>query len=254
MTPPKSRPKDPDEPGTAAEEPAGGPAETPPDAAGRTEGGRTEGRTSSRGTGGPGAGGRGMRADARRNRARILAAAGEVFAEKGPAASTEEVAAKAGVAVGTVFKHFPTKRDLLQAIMKDLLAGLTREVEDLTTGDDPAAALFGFMERMVEQAAHKRTVVGLLAEADAGIQVADALLLLREGIETLLTRAQQAGAVREDACAAEVIALLTGLCQGALHARWSPGLRRRTLAIVTNGLRTRPGVGAEPAEAGPFSG
>ncbi|MEU9834103.1 TetR/AcrR family transcriptional regulator [Streptosporangium sp. NPDC048047] len=214
MAPPTSRPTDPAEPGTATGKPTGEPADP--------------------------AGGRGMRADARRNRARILAAAGEVFAEKGPAASTEEVAARAGVAVGTVFKHFPAKRDLLRAIMKDLLAELTRDVADLAARDDPAAALFAFMERTVEQAAHKRTVAGLLAEAGAGIQVSDALLPLREGIEALLTRAQRAGAVREDACADEVIALITGLCQGAMHAGWDPGLRRRTLAIVADGLRAHP--------------
>ncbi|WP_406674290.1 helix-turn-helix domain-containing protein [Nonomuraea sp. N2-4H] len=68
-----------------------------------------------------------MRADARRNRARILAAAEEVFAERGASASTEEVAARAGVAIGTVFRHFPTKRDLLAAIMKDLRRRLHRE-------------------------------------------------------------------------------------------------------------------------------
>ena len=58
-----------------------------------------------------------LRADARRNRAKILDAAGEVFAERGAAASTEEVAARAGVAIGTVFRHFPTKQDLLGAIL-----------------------------------------------------------------------------------------------------------------------------------------
>jgi len=61
-----------------------------------------------------------MRADAQRNRTRILAAAEEVFADGGPGASTEEVARRAGVAIGTVFRHFPTKADLLSALMKRL--------------------------------------------------------------------------------------------------------------------------------------
>jgi AcrR family transcriptional regulator len=178
-----------------------------------------------------------LRADARRNRERILAAAEVVFAEKGPSASTEEVAIHAGVAIGTVFKHFPTKQALLRAIMKDLLARLTEEVDTLATDDAPQKALFTFITRMVEQAAQKRTVVGLLAEAGIDLQVADSVQLLREGIEVLLTRSQRAGAVREDVRLDEVIALLSGVCQGALHAGWDRDLQHRTLAIVFEGLR-----------------
>lgn len=182
-----------------------------------------------------------LRADARRNRERILAAAEVAFAEKGPAASTDEVAARAGVAIGTVFKHFPTKQALLQAIMKDLLLRLTQEVDTLAAAS-PHEGLFTFIARMVEQAAQKKTVVGLLAEAglaEAGIdlQVADSVQLLREGIDVLLTRSQDAGAVREDVRLDEVIALLTGVCQGALHAGWNRDLQHRTLAIVFEGLR-----------------
>ncbi|MEV7010906.1 TetR/AcrR family transcriptional regulator [Streptosporangium sp. NPDC051022] len=189
-----------------------------------------------------------MRADARRNRARILAAAEEVFAEKGPSASTEEVAARAGVAIGTVFKHFPTKQDLLRAIMKDLLARLTQEVDTLAGDGDPATALFDFVSGTVEQAARKRTVVGLLAESGAGLQLADSVQLLRQGVEGLLARSQRAGAVREDVRPDEVLALLTAACQGALSAGWDRDLQRRTLAIVFDGLRPPAWrTGADPA-------
>jgi AcrR family transcriptional regulator len=183
------------------------------------------------------AGAKPLRADARRNRERILAVAEAVFAEKGPSASTDEVAARAGVAIGTVFKHFPTKQALLQAIMKDLLARLTQEVDTLVVDEAPGEALFTFITRMVEQAAQKRTVVGLLAEAGIDLQVADSVQLLREGIEALLTRSQRAGTIREDIRLDEVIALLTGVCQGALQAGWDRDLQHRTLAIVFEGLR-----------------
>ncbi|WP_344980361.1 TetR/AcrR family transcriptional regulator [Streptosporangium fragile] len=183
-------------------------------------------------------GDRPLRADARRNRERILAAAEAVFAEKGATASTDEVAARAGVAIGTVFKHFPTKQALLQAIMKGLLARLTRELEALAADGAPAEGLFAFIARMVEQAAQKRTVVGLLAEAGVGLQLGDSVQMLREGIGNLLLRAQDAGVVREDVRLDEVVALLVGVCQGALHAGWDPDLQRRTLAIVFDGLRT----------------
>ncbi|MEV4091552.1 TetR/AcrR family transcriptional regulator [Streptosporangium saharense] len=182
---------------------------------------------------------RGMRADARRNRARILAAAEEVFAEKGPSASTEEVAARAGVAVGTVFKHFPTKRDLLAAIMKDLLARLSAEAGELAEHADPATALFSFVSGTVEQAAGKRTVVALLAESGTAFGTADSVRLLGEEVGRLLAGARRAGAVRADVRPDEVLALLTAVCQGALHAGWDADLRRRVLAVVFEGLRPR---------------
>jgi AcrR family transcriptional regulator len=183
------------------------------------------------------AGTRPLRADARRNRARILEAAEQVFAEQGASGSTEEVASRAGVAIGTVFRHFPTKDDLLRAIMKDLLQRLTDEVTSLNTDGDPATALFTFFTRMVEQAAAKKTIADLLAQAGTTVRAADPVRALEQGIEGLLTRAQQAGAVRADVRIAEVMALLTSTCQGALSAGWDRDLQRRTLAIVFSGLR-----------------
>jgi AcrR family transcriptional regulator len=178
-----------------------------------------------------------LRADARRNRARILAAAEAVFAEKGAGASTEEVASRAGVAIGTVFRHFPTKRDLLAAIFKELMARLTDEANALVVGGDPADALFAFFARVVEQAAARKTVADALAGMGVEIQVVEALRALHDAIGTLLTRAQRAGAVRPEVRLDEVIALLSGACQGALRAGWDADLRRRTLAIVFAGLR-----------------
>jgi AcrR family transcriptional regulator len=175
-----------------------------------------------------------MRADAERNRAKILAAAEEVFAELGAAASTEEVARRAGVAIGTVFRHFPTKNDLLAAIMKDLVLRFTREVETLAGHGDPATALFTFFTGLVEQAAAKKTVVDLL---DVDIRVGRQLEQLRAAIGDLLVRAQQAGTVRMDIQLDEVMALLTATSQGALHAGWDRDLRDRTLSIVFAGLR-----------------
>lgn len=177
-----------------------------------------------------------LRADARRNRARILAAAEAVFAEKGSAASTEEVAERAGVAIGTVFRHFPAKQDLLRAIMKDLLARLTEEATALASGGAPGTALFTFFTRLVEQAAHKRTVIELLTEAGTDLSMADAVRPLREQVAVLLDRSQRAGAVRGDVRLDEVMALLAATCQGAVQGGWDADLRGRTLAIVFAGL------------------
>jgi AcrR family transcriptional regulator len=201
--------------------------------------------TPSRGEPSDTGGAKGLRADARRNRARILAAAEEVFTEKGTTASTEEVAVRAGVAIGTVFRHFPTKQALLQAIMKGLLLRLTQQLRSLAANADPATALFTFITLMVEQAAEKKTVVDLLAETGFDIQVADAVQTLEAGVEGLLSRSQEVGAVREDVRLDEVMALLIGACQGALRAGWDHDLRQRTLAIIFDGLR--PPAAGKPA-------
>lgn len=173
-----------------------------------------------------------MRADALRNRARILAAAEDVFAERGASTSTEEVAARAGVAIGTVFRHFPTKDDLLAAIMKDLLAGLTARIEALATDGDPATALFTFFTELVEQAATRRTVVDALA-----VELAPPLQTFRDAVGTLLAAAQRVRAVRSDVELDEVMALLLATTQGAVSAGWPSELQRRTLSVVFAGLQ-----------------
>ncbi|MEV4625239.1 helix-turn-helix domain-containing protein [Micromonospora sp. NPDC049523] len=181
-----------------------------------------------------------LRADARRNRTRILDAAEAVFSEGGAAASTEEVANRAGVAIGTVFRHFPTKTDLLAAIMKELLRRLTDDVRTLDNDGDAATGLFTFFARMVAESAAKRTVVQLLADAGVGVDLGDSVRALQEAVGALLARAQRADVVRADVRLDEVMALLVSTCQGALHAGWDADLQRRTLAVVFAGLRPAP--------------
>lgn len=180
-----------------------------------------------------------QRADARRNRARILDAAEEVFAAKGQSASTEEIARLAGVAIGTVFRHFPTKQDLLTAIIKQLLTRLTDDINALIDQDDPTA-LFLFFTHMVEQAAAKKTIVDLLADTGIDVPVTESVHTLHQMIGTLLTCGQRAGVVRADIHLAEVMALLTSTAQGAVRAGWDHDLQRRTLAIIFAGLRPAP--------------
>ncbi|WP_433461611.1 TetR/AcrR family transcriptional regulator [Spirillospora sp. CA-128828] len=180
-----------------------------------------------------------MRADARRNRARILAAAEEVFAERGASASTEEVAARAGVAIGTVFRHFPTKRDLLAAIMKELRQRLVDRAEKLTAEGDPATAFFDYFTYLVESSAEIGTVVSLLAEEGTSIEPDDQIMALTQAFGRLLEAAQQAGTARPDARLDEVMALVTATTHGALAGSWPDDLRRRTLTLVLDALRVR---------------
>jgi AcrR family transcriptional regulator len=178
-----------------------------------------------------------LRADAQRNRVRILQAAEEVFAEKGATASTEEVAARAGVAIGTIFRHFPTKDALLAAIMKNLRERLTDEATSLSATGDPTTALFTFFSHIVAQSAATATVVDLLADTGVDVRPDQALQGLSGAVEALLDRAQAADAIRRDVEIGDVMALLAAQCQGALSGRWDEGLQRRTLAIIFDGLR-----------------
>ena len=180
-----------------------------------------------------------LRADARRNRARILEVAEAVFAAKGTAASTEEVAREAGVGIGTVFRHFPTKEALLEAILVGRLRRLTEEAEALSAAEDPGAAFFAFFTRVVEQSATKNAFADALAEAGVDVkhtasQVGQELL---RAIDTLLTRAQRAGAVREDVRVTELMALLVGTSRAMEHAGWDADVQARTLRVVFDGLR-----------------
>jgi len=192
------------------------------------------------------------RSDAQRNRARILSAAEAVFAARGTGASTEEVAREAGVAVGTVFRHFPTKQDLLRAIMKGLLERLTAAAVQLVEDGDSTEGLFVFVEQVVEEAAAKTAVVDLLSQMGTQVEAAPALEGLKQAVGTLLQRAQHTGAARADIGPAEVTALLAAISEGAVHGAWAPDLRRSVLAIALDGLRptsasSQPSPGADPS-------
>ncbi|MFI0452680.1 TetR/AcrR family transcriptional regulator [Actinomadura sp. 6N118] len=180
-----------------------------------------------------------MRADARRNRARILLAAEDVFAERGPSASTEEVAARAGVAIGTVFRHFPTKHDLLAAIMKELRQRLIDKAETLSADGDPGTAFFDYFAFLVESSAKVGTVVGLLAEEGTSIEPGEQIMALTQTFDSLLEAAREAGTVRADVRLDEVMALLTATAHGALAAAWSDDLRHRTVTLVLDALRSQ---------------
>jgi AcrR family transcriptional regulator len=177
------------------------------------------------------------RADALRNRARILEAAETVFAEQGASASTEAVAERAGVAIGTVFRHFPTKPELLQAAVMNLLDRLVTEVNALVNNPQAVTALFEFCSRVMAIGARNRAVFERLAETGVRVHVGDALARLRPGIDVLLDRAQRAGAVRDDLRPDELVALLAAICQEAIADDWSEQFRHRALSILFDGMR-----------------
>ena len=183
------------------------------------------------------------RRDARTNRARILEVAEDVFGRGGESASTEEVARLAGVGIATVFRHFPTKAALLEAVLLARFGRLREYAESLAGAEDPGEAFFVYFRHMVEDSASKITIgealvdTGALADhsqVDSAIDTASADL--RRAFGVLLERAQKAGAVRPDAALPEVYALLIGASRAAYYARLDPAVRDRTLAIILDGL------------------
>jgi len=188
-----------------------------------------------------GAGARPQRADAQRNRARILDAAESVFALEGIDVPVDLIAEKAGVGVGTLYRHFPTKEKLCEAVLLDRLLALTVDAEALADADDPKAAFFGFLTHFVEEGAAKRDLI--VAVMGAGLEhdeFSEAVKQdLNDAIGVLLQRAQAVGAVRPDVRPDAVLALLGATCQATVHAPASPALD--LLTIVCDGLRVQAG-------------
>ena len=180
-----------------------------------------------------------LRDDARRNRCRILEAAESVFTTKGMGASTEEVACAASVGIGTVFRHFPTKSALLEALLVSKLRHLVDEAEGLSSSEDPRAALFAFFTKMFEASSSKKAFADALAAA--GIDVRGATLETKQelgrAIGKLLANAQKAGTVRKDVAVPELMALMAGAFHAAEHATNSRETAMRALGIIFDGLR-----------------
>ena len=180
-----------------------------------------------------------LRADALRNRGRILEAAEVVFASEGIEAPVDVIAEKAGVGVGTLYRHFPTKEKLCEAILIDRLRELTEDARTAADSPDPVGAFFGFLEHFVSLGAAKRDLIAAVMGAGLDFEeaAADVKDDLREAVGVLLSRAQAAGAVRADVTPAAVVSLIGATCQAAGHTDDAPVMD--LLGIVCDGLRAQ---------------
>jgi AcrR family transcriptional regulator len=180
-----------------------------------------------------------LRADARRNRARLLEVAERVFADRGIEASTEEIARQAGVGVGTVFRHFPTKEALLEAVFTGRLTRLGERAAALSESEEPGPAFFTFVALVVDQASSKNAFADALAAAGVNVQaVASGVSGEFAGAMTaLLSNAQQAGVVRPDIGVGELKAVLVGASRAVEQGGENPATRARILAVMLDGLR-----------------
>ena len=173
--------------------------------------------------------GRPLRADARRNRARVVDAARAAFAEEGFEVPLDVIAQRAGVGAGTVYRHFPSKEALFAAVQQEQVQELITQAQALLASDDPAEAFSQFMELLAGQAEVKRDLPEAIAVPTGLGQQMQSVL------GALLERAQAAGAVRPDLTAGDLVALLKALYQLARTAD-RPQLDRLR-AVVLGGLR-----------------
>ena len=183
-----------------------------------------------------------LRADAARNRARVLEVAYATFAEEGLSVPIDEIARRAGVGAGTVYRHFPTKEALFGAIASDRLQHLVDRAAAFTDTKEPGDAFFAYLDLLVEEGRSDQGLMDALAGIgfDLAASVPDAVQRFMARRADLLTRAQRAGAVRSDIRPADVKALLVG-CQAVQRSSHDPATARRALAVVRDGLAPRPG-------------
>jgi AcrR family transcriptional regulator len=186
-----------------------------------------------------------LRADAQRNLERILEAARAVFARDGLDASVADVAQRAGVGTATIFRRFPTKDDLVVAVLEYELEAFAARAREAASSDDPGAAIGEFMTSVIAASIEDRC----FCEASGSRlfdrpRIKELTAVVTESVESLLTRAQAAGAIRNDIVAADIGFLVSAVGQAGLRLeQTAPGAWRRYAEIVLDGLRPE---GARP--------
>lgn len=171
------------------------------------------------------------RADARRNYDALIAAAQEVFGECGAGASLEEIARRAGVGIGTLYRNFPKRRDLFEAVYVEEVRALSASAADLA-GLPPWDALVAWLHRFVAYVGTKRALAEELVH-DSEVFRSCRTEIYAAG-EPLLRRAQEAGVARPDATFDDVVRLVSGIMA---YQFFEPAQRDRVLGIALDGLR-----------------
>jgi AcrR family transcriptional regulator len=181
------------------------------------------------------AGPRRLRADAARNRQRLIDAAAEVFAARGLDATLDDIARHAGVNVATAYRHFANKHELAREFLKQCVDRAVAIAEEAAADPDPWAGLTSLVERSLELIASNRALVDMLKRAYGEEQFADLLKRIFEPLEQLLARGRAAGVVRADVAATDFPPILEML--SAITGRGVPALPHRYIALILAGLR-----------------
>ena len=177
-----------------------------------------------------------MRADARRSRAKLLEAATAAFAENGADAPLEDIARRAGVGIGTLYRHFPTRVDLQAAVYQSQVETVCEAAEGYSTSNSPEQALAEWLRAMAAYLATKRGLSRALIDTLGR----DSQLLtscwgaMNTATERLLTAAQEAGTLRDDIKATDVLRLVHGV---VIATEQAPQDTERLLGLMLDGFR-----------------
>jgi len=187
------------------------------------------------------------RADGQRNYDAILAAAREAFAAHGSEASLEDIARQAGVAIGTLYRHFPSRASLVEAATRDGLADLVSHAQRVATEYAPLDALTDWMYQAVMHFSTFRGLVGILAQSmyDEGTPSHAACLAMHSSGTELLRAAQDAGQVRADLSPDELFDLLHGAAWVRENSPKDKTDPERVMTLIIEGVATR-----EPVHSG----
>lgn len=180
-----------------------------------------------------------MRADARRSRARLLAAATAAFAEHGADAPLDDIARRAGVGIGTLYRHFPTRLDLQAAVYRSQVQSVCDKVDELLVSANPQQALAGWVRALGAYLVTKRGLANALIGAvgkDSEL-MNGCMVAMREAAARLVKNAHDAGVLRPDVSERDLLRLVHGI---AVATEQSPQDTDRLLALMLDGLRTRP--------------
>jgi AcrR family transcriptional regulator len=188
------------------------------------------------------------RADAVRNRERVLEAAKAVFSAGGPEASLEAVAKRAGVGIGTLYRHFPTRQDLFEAVYRREVEQLSEFAEHLRSAKDPVDALRRWLRSNVEFVATKKGMSAALALTfqSSSDLAAFSMDRLTKAIGSLLDRAVAAGQMRADVSPEDLLRALIGMCYMHDQPGWQSSVLRM-LDVFVDGLRLQSTAKARPA-------
>ena len=182
-----------------------------------------------------------MRVDAQRNYASLLKTARVAVSERGADIVLEDIARSAGVAIGTLYRHFPTRQDLLEAVFLDETNELRAHAEALASAPDPFDALISWLRLQMDFAARGRSMGAAVMAAKhvPGTRIYDANKAMHEAGGVLLLRAQEAGQIRTDVLLVDVVRLVYGMVMVNEHAS-DPDGANRMLDLVIAGIRTKP--------------
>jgi AcrR family transcriptional regulator len=177
-----------------------------------------------------------MRADARRNREQLLTAAATAFAEHGADASLEDIARRARVGIGTLYRHFPTRLALQEAVFRSQVEGVCARGRELAGDPSPGDAFAAWLKVLSGYLATKRGLSQALISSlgkDSEL-LSSCSQVMKATAAELLERAQQAGTVRQDITAMDVMRLVHGIAVASEHA---PSETGRLLSLMVDGLR-----------------